>query len=461
MALVAYTAQVEANRPVGEGELFAEDAATATAIAAEAGDADLAVREIRNDLRVEAVSFVDSEGVVTASTSASLDGYRISNGVLRFGLGSSSLVAVAATIEQEIEIDGVVEWDPGDVLYRVLLPSGGGAVLLDYDIERLLARRATGAEVSGDALRIGLLALLFGLITLASIVGRSRTARHYREAAREAELLRAHAEELEVTNLELTKARHRAEEALELAEETNRIRAEFVLMINHELRTPLTAVVTGADLLRTDQSLPDEIRAQILDAMASDGARLEEMIDHMLVAARIENRGLNVEFGRVERSEICAAVVSSHHGLHHEAHNETVELPAWTDATTLTQLLHSLVDNAHTHGASTVSLECTAGLPFEPLLEVGLRPHNPVTFIVSDDGPGIDAEFLPRIFEKFEKQSFSSGTGLGLYLARMMVDALGGSIAVTTSSAGTRMAVSVEAMAHPSLTWSGLREAAS
>jgi two-component system OmpR family sensor kinase len=63
--------------------------------------------------------------------------------------------------------------------------------------------------------------------------------------------------------------------------------------------------------------------------------------------------------------------------------------------------------------------------------------------LVSDDGPGIPPEFLPRIFEKFEKHSSSPGTGLGLYLARMMIEALEASLAVTTSDSGTVMAIAV------------------
>jgi signal transduction histidine kinase len=62
---------------------------------------------------------------------------------------------------------------------------------------------------------------------------------------------------------------------------------------------------------------------------------------------------------------------------------------------------------------------------------------------VRDDGPGIDLEFLPRIFEKFEKRSDSPGTGLGLYLARLIAEAIGASIAVKTGPNGTTMAVGV------------------
>ncbi len=120
-----------------------------------------------------------------------------------------------------------------------------------------------------------------------------------------------------------------------------------------------------------------------------------------------------------------------------------------TDPTTLGELVGSLADNAVTHGAGTVTLSSAGELPFEPMVEVGTRPSPAVHFLVADDGPGISADFLPRIFEKFEKDSFSSGTGLGLYLARIIVEALHGSLSVTTSEAGTTIAVSIPVAVVP------------
>ncbi len=74
---------------------------------------------------------------------------------------------------------------------------------------------------------------------------------------------------------------------------------------------------------------------------------------------------------------------------------------------------------------------------------VGNEPSPALYFLVRDNGPGIDHDFLPRAFDKFEKQSRSSGTGLGLYLARLMAEAIEGSILVHTEPAGTTMAVAI------------------
>jgi signal transduction histidine kinase len=230
-----------------------------------------------------------------------------------------------------------------------------------------------------------------------------------------------------------------------LAEEKNRIRAEFVLMINHELRTPLTSLVTGAELL-TQFGLPEPDRVQLLSHMVADGKRLQEMIAQMLTVARIENRGLNFTLRDVSLAEVLTDLREKHPRLRIHGREGGIDpREAWvrTDPMTLSQLVASLADNALSHGASRVDLVWQDRIPFRPMHEVGTRPDPALVLLVIDDGPGIDPNFLPRAFEKFEKHSQSAGTGLGLYIARMMVDALEGSLSVHSSHHGTTMAIGV------------------
>jgi two-component system sensor histidine kinase ResE len=126
-----------------------------------------------------------------------------------------------------------------------------------------------------------------------------------------------------------------------------------------------------------------------------------------------------------------------------------IRVPALlTDVDTLSALLVSLSDNARTHGATTVQITASARLPFDPQVEVGNRPPTGTFFLIRDNGPGIDREFVPHIFEKFEKRGSSSGTGLGLYMAKLMVEGIDGSISVDTSPQGTTMAVGVPLDLH-------------
>jgi signal transduction histidine kinase len=112
-----------------------------------------------------------------------------------------------------------------------------------------------------------------------------------------------------------------------------------------------------------------------------------------------------------------------------------------TDLQTLRNLASSLADNAFTHGARNVRIHCSTNEVHEPHFIVGTLPESAVYVSISDDGPGIRPEFLPRAFEKFEKDSRSSGTGLGLYMARLMAEAMGASLMVWTSSEGTTFTI--------------------
>lgn len=440
--VAAIVHQDSASAPIGEGEVFVGDARAAEADLAAAPNLESGVRHARNDLDVEAVSVVDPGGTVLASSSETLAGEPLANPLLSYGVSSGRFAALAGAITEPVEIDGVVEWPAGSVLYQVVSPlqDGTGFVLLHYDVSDLLGRRAQPGQI--QTLTIQLLALggIFAILGATVFVGHARAARRHREMAVESELLRSHSRELEEANVKLAEARRKAERALTLAEEKMRIRSEFVLMINHELRTPLTTVVTGAELMR-DAGLTVAERREVLDSMVAHGERLNEIIDQILAVARIENRGLSYEMEDVPLEQVCAATgATAGEGI-----RSLGSIAVQTDVGTLSLILASLADNARTHGASRVEVRCGVQPSVDAMVEIGKRPATAVFFSVIDDGPGIDPHFLPRAFEKFEKNSFSSGTGLGLYMVRLMVDGLGGSIAVETSAEGSTFQVAVPA----------------
>ena len=438
--------QYRASRPVGEGELFVTEVSGAARLydtsADSGGDPAAAVRRIRNDLGVEAVSVIGANGTFVASTSNNRIGLEI-DGFLRFALDDRSFAAIAQPISQPIELDGVEDWKPGEVLYRVITPIAAGALLVEYDVSALLARRARQAAVQP----LHLAAVVFSIVLLGGaallLIGRKGAERRAVQSAVEKRLLEERSRELATHNDELETARVRAERALELAEETNRVRSEFVLMINHELRTPLTGVVTGTELLAdTWDRLDSNDRKRLLSDVVSDGQRLKELITQMLVVARIENRSLQYELRPVTVDAIRARLRAMSPKADLQLAGVEVP-PLLTDLDTLSALLVALSDNARTHGATTVDITACEGLPFEPQVEVGQRPFPAAFFLIRDDGPGIASEFIPHIFEKFEKRGTASGTGLGLYLAKLMVEGIDGSISVDTGSNGTTMAVGV------------------
>jgi len=439
--VLAITHQRQSSQPIGEGDVFVEDASVASAEIVAAGSPEEGVRHARNALGIEAVSLVDTDANVLASTSQGLVGTIVANPLLASGASDAELRALAVATSHPIEIDGVLEWPVGSILYQVVSPidGTGGSVLLHYDVSALIGRRTQPGEI--QPLTIQLLALggIFTILGAAVLIGHSRASRRHREIVVESELLRVYSAELETTNRELAAARGSAERALALAEEKMRIRSDFVLMINHELRTPLTAVVTGAELVRNGD-LDDQERDELLDSMVAHGRRLKEIVDQILAVARIENKGLAYELNSIPLAEVCLATDATPEG-------EVGPVDVLTDERTLALVLASLADNARTHGASQVEVTCSTHPMARPMIELGELPPRAVYFLVRDDGPGIDRDFLPRAFEKFEKNSFSSGTGLGLYMVRLMVEALRGSIAVRTDSSGTTFQIAVPAMA--------------
>lgn len=453
----AVTYQRNSTKPIGEGEVFARDAQAAAETVTDSDDPGTAVRKARNALEVEGVSVVDDELTVIASSSPTMVGQTVSNPLLSFGVSSGRFMALASPIDDALHIDDVPEWPAGSVLYQVVAPlDSGGSILLHYDLADLLSRRSQPGDIQSETLQLVGLAAVFALLGGAVAVGHLRAARRYREVAWESEVLRSHSEELESANRELRKARSQAEAALELAEEKMRIRSEFVLMINHELRTPLTSVVTGAELLR-DGSLTGVDTEGLLNGMVSDGRRLQEIIDQILAVARIENRGLAYELAEIPLEKVCATLLESHSALEsdHEDVGHDPGIVVTTDLSTLAIVVASLADNAITHGAYRVGLTCGTTPTVEPQVVVGEKPPSAVYVKVADDGPGISPDFLPRIFEKFEKSGFSSGTGLGLYMVRLMVEALGGSVGVTTSPQGTEFEIAVPAVFSEEMAWAG------
>lgn len=442
--------QREADRPVGEGELFLSEARSATGRLMEMpmGDADLGdtVRHLRNLLDIEAVAVVAPDGTITAATSSNLEGTALGSDHLGSALERGVFAAEATPLDRPVLLDGVAEWDAGDVLYQVIHPigDGTGSLLLMYDISVLLERRARAAGIQPETVQglsaAAVLAALAGLV----LVGRSMAKRRFREYEIEARHLRTQAAQLEEHNRELDLARQQAERALSLAEEKNRIRSEFVMMINHELRTPLTSLVTGAQLLQSE-NMPESAVRSILEDMIDDGRRLEDMIRQILDVARIENRGLWYELQDIPAATLLAQLEAALAKTPITVEEPARERPGTvrTDPQTVSALVRSLADNALSHGATSVRVTVHDDHTAPVLVEVGRRPAHALYITIADNGPGIRPEFLPRAFEKFEKDSFSSGTGLGLYVARLMIEAIEGSLMVDTGPHGTSMTIAI------------------
>ncbi|HVH66076.1 MAG TPA: HAMP domain-containing sensor histidine kinase [Candidatus Acidoferrum sp.] len=196
----------------------------------------------------------------------------------------------------------------------------------------------------------------------------------------------------------------------------------FVADASHELRTPLTTIRGNADLLAHGPSLSDDVRSAAARDIASESERMSRMVEQLLTLAQAD-AGQHLELAPVQLRPLIESVCRQAQAAHADRRLRSVGL---TDATVegdqdaLTQLLWILVDNA-------VKFTQPNGC-----IEVGLQQHDSTALLtVADDGAGIPPADLERIFERFyqaESARTNKGGGLGLSIARWIVEQHHGTI---------------------------------
>jgi signal transduction histidine kinase len=223
--------------------------------------------------------------------------------------------------------------------------------------------------------------------------------------------------------------------------EIDRIKSDFVSSVSHELRTPLTTIKALARLL-TREGLAAEKRREYVDTIAAECDRQIDLVLNLLDLSRIEGGVFRTKLGRVDVLEIvnmCVraagrAVELRGHDLLVEADTEVPA--ACADAKAFGRVLGNVVENAikYTPDGGRVVVAARADGEW-------------VAVSVSDNGRGVPPEDVPRLFDKFHRgrayaeaapQSGNpdevdvSGVGLGLYLARNVMEQMGGRIGVET-----------------------------
>ncbi|MFC7530570.1 ATP-binding protein [Actinoplanes sp. GCM10030250] len=202
---------------------------------------------------------------------------------------------------------------------------------------------------------------------------------------------------------------------------------QFVADASHELRTPLAAIRGYAELSRRSrQPVPDEI-AHVLTRVESEAKRMTTLVEDLLLLARLD-AGRPLAQDPVDLTMLAVDATSDAHaaGPRHLWQLDLPEEPVSVigDGARLHQVLANLLANARTHTpeGSTVTVK------------VGAVPNAAVLQVI-DNGPGIDAELAPRIFERFTRgdgsRSRAAGsTGLGLSIVHAVVTSHGGKVGV-------------------------------
>ena len=216
--------------------------------------------------------------------------------------------------------------------------------------------------------------------------------------------------------------------------ELDQAKSEFVSVVAHELRTPLTALQGFTELLLS-RSVPPERAARFLRHLNEEARRLSRIVTELLDLSRIEaGRALDLRREPVDAGGLGELIERNvdlfvlHHGSHRFLWTVPDDAPVlWADRDALDRILKNLIGNAVKYSPDGGSVRIAAGGAAD-------RPGM-FELSVEDDGVGIPAAYLERIFERYVRVSNPAtagvrGLGLGLPLVRALAEAHGGSVEV-------------------------------
>jgi signal transduction histidine kinase/DNA-binding response OmpR family regulator len=234
----------------------------------------------------------------------------------------------------------------------------------------------------------------------------------------------------------------RAKDAEERLQQASRRKDEFLAMLSHELRNPLAPIVTAAQVL--GKIAPSDARiAWVREVIERQVTHLAGLVDDLLDVSRITQGKITlhreaVELGKViEHSlEIVRPLVDS---KRHALAIHTPDTPIWVfgDFSRLSQIFSNVLHNAAKYTSDGGSIELTVNVD-----------NGSVAVRVRDNGIGIDAQFLPHVFEVFTQgyrglDRSQGGLGVGLAVVRRLVELHQGEVNVTSEGAGSGTEVSV------------------
>ncbi len=217
---------------------------------------------------------------------------------------------------------------------------------------------------------------------------------------------------------------------MEASREGERLRAALIDSLTHELRTPLTSIRAAATTLTQNEGLDDEVRRELAAVVDEESAHLDALIGEAVEMAELDAKVLRVQSApHHTRMLVEHAIEASRRAL--ARHKVTVmvqepDTPAWFDAKLLGRVFRHLIENAAQYSP-----------PQGRIVLRSRRVEGRLEFEVEDSGPGIDKGDLPHIFEKFYRgkkgAKLGKGTGMGLAIARAIMLAHGGGIAVESN----------------------------
>jgi signal transduction histidine kinase len=231
----------------------------------------------------------------------------------------------------------------------------------------------------------------------------------------------------------------------------DKMKDEFINVAAHELRTPIQPIIGLSELLRsrmkntvvssekgTSSNSSNSQNQEFVDIIMRNGKRLQKLIDDVLDVTKIDSQSLQLNKEHFDLNDLIIDIIDDMIAADAEsmasglaAKEKRMNTPkiiynprhlsVYADKNRISQVISNLLDNAKKFTQAGYIVLATDKI-------AGNTPNNSLAFVaVRDSGSGIDPEIMPRLFTKFSSRSFS-GTGLGLYISKNIVEAHGGRI---------------------------------
>lgn len=199
----------------------------------------------------------------------------------------------------------------------------------------------------------------------------------------------------------------------------NELNTDVLGMLGHDVRGPLSVVLGYLEELDEDWAGTTEaVRKQHVATARAAAGRLRTLVDDILALASVESGSIVAEASDHDLAVLVAEALTVVPGQASVAIEGDRDLRVWCDAFHVRQIVANLAGNALRYGAPPVVVTLVGG-------------DDTASVMVSDCGPGVPAEFVPELFDRFSRgpnQHAARGAGLGLYIARRLAEANGGTL---------------------------------
>ncbi|MDW0251911.1 MAG: ATP-binding protein [Nitrososphaeraceae archaeon] len=219
----------------------------------------------------------------------------------------------------------------------------------------------------------------------------------------------------------------------------DKLQKEFIDIAAHEFRTPIQSVLGYSEMIHANLKNFD----QYFDKIIKNARRLEKLTEDILDVSRIEGNNLQLSKSNFDLNHTIQQLIEDHQK---EAADKNVKVildfkknvptTIYADEARLQQVFNNLLSNAINFTNNGTVIITAYKAQVDTNVEMGHQDEESIVIEIKDTGSGINPEMLPRLFEKFATKS-ASGTGLGLYISKSIVDSHGGKIWAYNNKDGT------------------------